>query len=333
MKHAKILAFALAALFATAIQAEGSYVGFGLGIQFNLASLGNTIVNDGLQGTAAGPPPNVRANNGAGGANCMLTQTCPADAFATDNQKVIVDEKTLVALSRLTLGNMDAKVSGPMIGGEIKAFYEKEFASGAWVRGGAGLMRKIAGGSTISHAAGIEWYNVQWNYSRLNIPIMGGFKAGIGETVSVYAGGGLSYNKGFFQLTGTNLGNVPTTFLARYGTSVGLVTTVGAGNQFNINPVTGAVTTPTSTSASLQGIWGSKAKFKAEGLGFNFVTGIEKKLETGDKLFFEIGQVVAGGIGRRGFKDPGAISAFAPVAAYPVDLSGTTYSFGYKMHM
>jgi hypothetical protein len=108
---------------------------------------------------------------------------------------------------------------------------------------------------------------------------------------------------------------------------------VGAGNQFNINPVTGAVTTPTSTSASLQGIWGSKAKFKAEGLGFNFVTGIEKKLETGDKLFFEIGQVVAGGIGRRGFKDPGAISAFAPVAAYPVDLSGTTYSFGYKMHM
>ncbi|HMW58493.1 MAG TPA: hypothetical protein PKA91_02470, partial [Leptospiraceae bacterium] len=92
MKHAKILAFALAALFATAIQAEGSYVGFGLGIQFNLASLGNTIVNDGLQGTAAGPPPNVRANNGAGGPNCMLTQTCPADAFATDNQKVVVDE-------------------------------------------------------------------------------------------------------------------------------------------------------------------------------------------------------------------------------------------------
>ena len=162
---------------------------------------------------------------------------------------------------------------------------------------------------------------------------MGGFKAGIGETVSVYAGGGLSYNKGFFQLTGTNLGNVPTTFLARYGTSVGLVTTIAAKDQYTINPTTGVITPATSSPASPQGIWGSKAKFKAEGLGFNFVTGIEKKLESGDKLFFEIGQVVAGGIGRRGFKDPGAISAFAPVAAYPVDLSGTTYSFGYKMHM
>jgi hypothetical protein len=329
MKHAKFWAFALvvAAVSTTGLRAEGSYVGFGLGIQFNLASLGETIVNDGLESTGGGPGPNLRSNNGVGGSTCVITNNCPADIYATSNQKIIVDEKTLVAYEKLSFGAMRVKTGGPMTGATLKAFYEKETAGGVFFRGGLQLTRKVRGGDTRSTVAGIEWYSVQWDYSALSVPLYAGFKAGVSENVSVYMGGGVNYTKGFFQLSGTNVGVLPTALFTRFlSTSVGLVPTVGAAN-------TNFPSTATGSSVSNSGIIGERAKFKAEGLGFNFVTGIEKKLESGDKLFFEIEQIVAGGIGRRGLTSAGAISAFAPVAAYPVNLSGTHYTFGYKMSM
>jgi len=315
MKHAKFWAFALvvAAVSTTGLRAEGGYVGFGLGLQFNLASLGETIVNDGLEAPGAGRAPNVSSTNGAGGRLCLLNNSCPEDTTATSNQKMIIDEKTLVVYNKLTLGGIAVKTGGPMTGGTLKVFYEKENPSGVFFRGGLQHTRKITGGHTTSSVAGIQWYETEWNYSSLTIPLYAGFKAGVSESVQVYMGGGLNYTKGFWTLDGTNVGIIPTAALA--SGSLGLVPT----NK--------------STTTQLNSVQSANIKLRASGMGFNFITGIEKKMESGDKLFFEIEQIVAGGIGRRGTSHPTAWTAFAPIVAYPVNLSGTNYTFGYKMSM
>lgn len=316
MKHAKFWAFALVvAASTTALRAEGAYIGFGLGLQFNLASLGETIVNDGLEAPGAGAAPNLSSTNGAGGRLCLATNTCPEDTTATSNQKIIIDEKTLAVYNKLTYGGISVKPGGPMTGATLKAFYEKEWASGVFVRGGLQHTRKLLGGHTTSSVLGIQWYETKWDYSALTAPITAGFKAGVSETVAVYMGGGVNYTTGFWSVTGTNVGLIPTSVLV--SGSLGLVPTTKNG----IN---------TSVGNSL---WGAQIKFRSSSLGFNFVTGIEKKLESGDKLFFEIEQIIAGGIGRRGLTHPTAMFNFAPIVAYPVNFSGTNYTFGYKMAM
>lgn len=319
MKHAKFWAFALvvAAVSTTGLRAEGSYIGFGLGLQFNLASLGETIVNDGLEAPGAGAAPNLSSTNGAGGRLCLLSNTCPEDTTATSNQKIIIDEKTLAVYNKLTHGGIAVKPGGPMTGATLKAFYEKEWGTGVFVRGGIQHTRKILGGHTTSSVLGIQWYETKWDYSAVTAPITAGFKAGVSENVSVYMGGGMNYTSGFWSVTGTNVGLIPTGALA-FG-SLGLVPTTK-------NPL------PFSTSVG-NNLWGARIKFRASSVGFNFVTGIEKKMESGDKLFFEIEQLIAGGIGRRGLSHPTAMFNFAPIVAYPVNFSGTNYTFGYKMAM
>lgn len=314
MKHAKFWAFALVAVaFTSGLRAEGAYIGFGLGLQFNLASLGETIVNDGLEAPGAGAAPNLATTNGAGGRACLATNTCPEDITATSNQKLIIDEKTLTVYNKLTLGGISVKAGGPMHGLTMKGFYEKETASGVFFRGGLQWTRKIAGGETTSSVAGIQWYETSWNYSAVAIPLYAGFKAGVSESVSVYMGGGINYTSGFWSVEGTNVGLIPTAALPTG--SLGLVPT-----------------TKSSTTA-FNGIWAAKIKFRSSGQGFNFITGIEKKMASGDKLFFEIENMVAGGIGRRGLSHPTAWTSFAPIVAYPVNFSGTNYTFGYKMAM
>lgn len=313
MKHAKFWAFALVAVaFTSGLRAEGAYIGFGLGLQFNLASLGETIVNDGLEAPGAGAAPNLATTNGAGGRACLATNTCPEDITATSNQKLIIDEKTLTVYNKLTYGGISVKTGGPMTGGTLKAFYEKENASGVFFRGGVQLTRKIAGGLTTSSVAGLQWYETSWNYSALTVPLYAGFKAGVSESVSVYMGGGINYTNGFWSVEGTNFGIVPTAVLS--SGSLGLVPTTK--NNFT----------------AVNGVMSVRVKFRSSGQGFNFITGIEKKMASGDKLFFEIENMIAGGIGRRGTTDALAF-AFSPIAAYPVNFSGTNYTFGYKMAM
>jgi len=326
MKHAKLMTLALFGLAFTGIQAEGSYLGFGLGLQFDLASLGKTITTDGLDASGVGAPPYLSTNNGVGGSQCLINNNCPPNPYSGSRQQVIVDEKTLIAYSKFTYGAISAHTSGPMTGAVLKAFYEKDLSPSSSIRVGLNYTRKIMGGETSSEAMGVSWYQITWNYWSVVTPAYFILKAGVGETGTVYGGGGINYAKGGWSLSGTNLGWIPTTFVTRWitGGSLGLVPTQSPAS-------TGFGTA--SLASSPQGVWGAKQSFKAEGLGFNFIIGVEKKLASGDKLFFEIENIVAGGFGHQAAQSPGAVTAIAPVAAYPVNLSGTIYTFGYKMAM
>ncbi len=341
MKHAKIFAFALAALAVTGVRAEGSYAGVALGLQFDLASLGKTILLDGLESPTA-PPPDV------GNASCVSVIVCPPKtAGATSNQQVIVPENKLEVYKKLSFGFIDYnnKNGGPMTGLAMKAFYEKEWTN-AFVRAGVNYTRKIKGGDTSSSIAGIEWYHVKFDYRSLITPVYLGLKTNVGETTSFYMGGGLNYYEGGFSLSGTNIGAIPTYILnvnttgttnnnpvAQLVGTIGLTPTLSCPATGSQNTGTAGTTNCAVSPTKAFGLYGDHVKFNAAGVGFNFVMGIEKKLESGDKLFFEFEQIIAGENGDGGTHSIGGYLSFAPLVSYPQNLSGTVYTVGYKMHM
>ncbi|MBX7058419.1 MAG: porin OmpL1 [Leptospirales bacterium] len=304
MKKLKLVALGVAlAISTSSVYAEGSYLGFAAGLQFDLGSLAGTITKDGLDSSK------FYAENGLScGANTSCNNS-PAQ------QKAIIPENTLIGLERATAGAIRANTSGPMHGLDLGLFYEQE-GDGMFFRIGLSHVTKILGGETEStllqgSPIAYTWYKIHWNYYAWHIPAYFGLKAGVGESGAVYAGVGINYSWGGWEVGGFNNGD-----------AVALLTSQGATTTVSPSP---------SPARGSQPIFAESVKFRVRSISPNFVIGVEHKLASGDKLFIEFETIVGGGYGTVGAKSTGGALALAPFPVYPISLSGTHYKFGYKL--
>ncbi|MCS6955284.1 MAG: hypothetical protein NZM44_02895, partial [Candidatus Calescibacterium sp.] len=170
------LLLAISFVFVGALYSQSAYLGYGLGVQFNVGDLGSTITKDGLDN-------------------------------AIGDQKIIIPENTIDVWSKS--GFAKAKISGAMHGGILNVFYERESTSTFW-RVGLEYTKKILGGKTSASILGI-YQNVSqnWDFVSYYIPFIYGIKAGVGEASSVYGGIGINYHRGGWSLSGTVDGATP----------------------------------------------------------------------------------------------------------------------------
>ncbi|GIX40611.1 MAG: hypothetical protein KatS3mg129_0344 [Leptospiraceae bacterium] len=169
LKHLLILllGFSIGGLFA-----EGAYLGYGLGLQFNLGDLGSTITKDGLD-----------------------------NRYGT--QKIIVPENTIDVLQRSGLVSRETKSA--MSGLMINIFYERDLTDFFYRIEGA-YTRKIIGGRTKAQLAGYTFIDQAWDFYSIVIPLYLGIKANVSETASIYGALGINYFRGGWSLHGTNDG-------------------------------------------------------------------------------------------------------------------------------
>ncbi|MBU41656.1 MAG: hypothetical protein CMN76_00435 [Spirochaetaceae bacterium] len=304
----KLLAVAFTTVFASSVHAE-SYLGLGAGLQFDLGQLTNTIVLDGLESSVG----NASLNGVTRLQGCGTNTACQTEVRG-NNQDLIISERNLDALDKSTTGFLfDNDLRGGMTGLQLTAFYESEGDNTFW-RLGVMYTKKIMGGHTESRLMGFKWLDQKWDYYAWQVPFYYGFKTGIGESASVYAGAGLHYFNGGWNVGGYVLGDVPTYLL---GTATGPHTVLDA-----------------NTGAPKGGnVIGEAVRFRVNGLGFNFLIGVEKKMSNGDKLYFEIDRAYSGGMGNARAESQAGQQGLAPFPSYPIAIGGWSYRFGYKMKL
>ena len=290
------------------LSAEGSSLGLGLGLTFDLGSLGKTIATEGLDSNVGVP---ALTNHERGLTGCNDDPDCMREVPGA-NQQLVVPENRLLTLENSTNQAFNTRAEGAMTGLTINVFWEKEF-DGTFLRVGIDYTRKISGGETESRLAGIKWYDIHWDYNSLFVPVYGGIKARVGETSGVYAGAGLNYFRGGWSLSGYNFGDLPTYVL---GIPVGASTVYDANGQQTGGPVIG-----------------ENIKYRVSGIGINFVIGVEKATEAGNKIYIEIDRKIAFKYDSKRVTTPGGIQALAPFASYPINMSATIFRVGYKVAM
>ena len=307
----KLIAVAFVTMFASSVHAE-NYLGLGAGLQFDLGQLTNTIVLDGLESSVGNA--SLVGGSRLTGCTAAASPTACQKEEPGNNQDLIISERNLDALDKST-GDMlfDNDLRGGMTGLQLTAFYESEGDNTFW-RLGVQYTFKISGGHTESRLMGFKWLDQKWDYYAWQVPFYYGFKTGIGESASVYAGGGLHYYKGGWNVGGYILGDVPT---------------------YLLNTPTGPHTVIDANTGQLTGgnAIGEAVRFRVTGWGFNFLVGVEKKLASGNKLFFEIDRAYSGGIDNARAESQAGQTGLAPMPSYPIAIGGWSYRFGYKMAM
>lgn len=307
----------LSAVFLTAfsgVSAEGSYIGFGLGLQDDLGSLTNTIVVDGL--SANSTYANKAGFTGLRGCGTVSPSNTCYQAGATGQQDLIIPDNKLIGAEKNSGGLIRSKTGGPMIGAVLSVFYESEVGDGMFYRAGLNYTKKILGGHSESHILKntplqAKWYDITWDYYSYNVPIYFGLKAGIGESSAVYGGAGINYSEGGWNLGGTNNGDIP-----------GVLSDANIGAQ-TVTNAAGEVTQSPVVSESV--------KFRVRSIGYQFLIGLETKLESGNKVFFELETIKAGSQGKVLTRSSGGTLGLAGIAPYPINLGGTNFKFGYKL--
>lgn len=304
-------------IFATSVHAEGSYLGFGAGLMFNLGQLGGTITNDGLKST----DPKASMSGAGLGSGCGLktdataAAACRAESPGTEQDGIIPNRTLKDYANNVPLGLLESEVGGSMTGLVLNIFYEMPVSSWGFFRVDFSYNKRMMGGESSSSIVGVEWYRDKWDYKAMVIPMYFGVKANIGETSAVYAGAGVNYHRGGWSVEVTNLGDIPTSLL---GSAIGAHTATVVNKSGRTEFVGGPI---------LNG----SANFVTEGFGFNVVMGVEGKLASGNKVFFEIDTLLAGDTESTQVQDVGAINHLALNASKPIVLAGTTYRFGYKL--
>lgn len=292
----KLIALAVVSFVATSVHAEGSYLGLGLGLQFDLGSLAGTITKDGLE-----------TND---------------DSVTGKKQKLIVEENKLDVLSKTPF--VEAKQGSAMTGGVFSVFYEKE-RTNDFFRVGADYTTKIMGGHTEAKLLGLTTMDITWNYQALHIPAYYGLKAGVGENASVYGGLGLHYYKGGWGLKGSADGQIAHDIAAVAGVTAlaGMATGPYNSNSIYLGQPYAGGNLP---------VLGENIQFDVSGIGFNFLIGLERKLQSGDKTYFEIEYMVGAKMDNAPVRSIGTIASLASTGSisYPINLSGTRFKFGYK---
>jgi hypothetical protein len=294
MKLLKKLLILLLALSIGGLFAEGAYFGYGLGLQFDLGQLGSTITKDGLDN-----------RNGT--------------------QKIIIPENTIDVYHRSGLVSRETK--GAMSGLMINLFYERDLTDFFYRVEGA-YTRKIIGGHTKAQLAGYTFIDQNWDFYSIVVPLYLGIKANVSESSSVYGALGINYFRGGWSLHGTNDGATPCLI------SSGILCGLGAngfgvfGTDLSIIPF--VLSNPTLLYSGA--IFSEQVVFDVSGIGFNFMIGIDKKLQSGNKFYFELEYLLDAKMDNAPVRSLGTITQLASTGniSYPIVVGGLRYKFGFK---
>ena len=300
MKQFKFLLFLGMIAFCTSgLFAKGMYVGFGVGLQFNMFSLSGTIMKDGLDSA-------VGKSDGTG-----------AEQPGND-QQIIMHEQELQGLDDAT-GDMlfKTKRGGGMNGLVLNVFVEKAIMENFFIRVDLDYTKVVMGGHTYQEFVGWKWYEHRFFGEVLALPAYFGVKANVGENAAVYGGLGVALWRAKWGVNLKNMGDV----LAAVSPSLsgrGLHTVTDSNGQ----PKGGSV-----QSDAIEFRTGNE-------IGFVGLIGIEGKISGDNRLFFELAYRMMGAHSK---SDPPSTTAgsehLAPQVTYPVAPAGTAFRFGYKIAM
>ncbi|PJZ48001.1 porin OmpL1 [Leptospira saintgironsiae] len=273
-----------------------SYITGGLGLQFDLGSLGDTIATDGLDSST-----NYKATATDG-----TTGVLP--------RRAIIPENRLLSLQHTTMGLISAKTSGAMTGLTLSLGYEQDFGKAFFWRVNAHYTRKVMGGETNAKFAGQTFYDITWDYHALQVPVNVGIKMSVTEDTSFYIGAGVHYFNGGWSLAGSNrLSDVHNALSALPPTTPGL------------NTILGLVADGTDPSANWE-----KTTFQVSGVAPNWLLGAQTKISDKGSLYMEVETLFSFKYGIAHPRSAGGAVGLAPSVAYPQVLGGNQYRFGYK---
>ena len=295
-----VLGFSVGGVFA-----QSAYLGYGLGLQFDLGGLGGTITKDGLD-----------------------------NRYGT--QKIIIPENTIDVLQRS--GLVSRETNGAMTGLALSVFYERDMAD-FFYRIEGSYTRKIIGGYTKAQLVGYTLIEQSWDFYSLVVPLYLGIKANVSESASVYGAFGINYFRGGWSLSGTVDGATPC-FVGRELTGQNTLCGLGPSGIGLVDPLTGVTGTGANVAAVRSNpealysgaIFGEQIVFDVSGVGFNFLIGLDKKLQSGSKFYFELEYLLDAKMDNAPVKSPGTVNQLASTGniSYPIVVGGLRYRFGYK---
>jgi len=295
-----VLGFSVGGVFA-----QSAYLGYGLGLQVDLAGLGATITKDGLD-----------------------------NKYGT--QKIIIPENTIDVLQRS--GLVSIQTNGAMTGLALSVFYERDMAD-FFYRIEGSYTRKIIGGYTKAQLVGYTLIEQSWDFYSLVVPLYLGIKANVSESASVYGAFGINYFRGGWSLSGTVDGATPC-FVGRELTGQNTLCGLGPSGIGLVDPVTGVTGTGANVAAVRSNpealysgaIFGEQIVFDVGGVGFNFLIGLDKKLQSGSKFYFELEYLLDAKMDNAPVRSPGTVNQLASSGniSYPIVVGGLRYRLGYK---
>ncbi|TGK06591.1 porin OmpL1 [Leptospira semungkisensis] len=285
-----LLVFAV--LSSTAGLSAKSYVTGGLGLQFDLGSLGQTIATDGLDASS----------------NYSSTATDGTPGIL--QRRAIIPENRLLTLQHTTDGLIKTKANGAMSGIVMSLGYEQDFGKAFFWRVNAHYTRKVSGGQTTASFLGYQFYDITWDYNAVQIPVNVGIKLSATEDTSFYIGAGVHYYKGGWSLAGSNRTEDVHQFLS---------TVPGATQLSNL------VADGTSPVANWE-----NTRFSVAGFAPNWVIGAQSRISDKGHVYMEAETLYSFKYGIAHPSSLGGALGLAPSVAYPIVLGGTQYRFGYK---
>lgn len=288
-----LLVFAV--MSATAGLSAKSYITGGLGLQFDLGQLGDTIATDGLDASG-----NYATTDSKGTTTGVLPR------------RAIIPENRLLSLQHTTNGLISAKTTGAMTGLVLSLGYEHDFGKAFFWRANAHYTRKVMGGDTNAKFLGQSFYDITWDYHAVQVPINVGIKLSVSEDAAFYIGAGVHYFNGGWSLAGSNrLNDVHDALVA-------------AGVPAN-STVVGLVADGTDPSANWE-----KTTFQVSGVAPNWLIGAQARISDKGHIYMEAETLYSFKYGIGHPRSAGGAQGLAPSVAYPQVLGGTQYRFGYK---
>jgi len=292
-----VLGFSVGGVFA-----QSAYLGYGLGLQVDLAGLGGTITKDGLD-----------------------------NRYGT--QKIIIPENTIDVLQRSGLVSRETK--GAMTGLALSVFYERDMAD-FFYRIEGSYTRKIMGGYTKAQLVGYTIIEQSWDFYSLVVPLYLGIKANVSESASVYGAFGINYFRGGWSLSGTVDGATPC-WVGLQLTGRPTLCGLGPSGIGLVDPVTGTAADVAAKASDPEAlysgaIFGEQIVFDVSGVGFNFLIGLDKKLQSGSKFYFELEYLLDAKMDNAPVRSPGTVNQLASTGniSYPIVVGGLRYRLGFK---
>jgi hypothetical protein len=271
-----------------------TYITGGLGLQFDLGSLGDTIATDGLDASGS-----YATTDSTGTQSGVLPR------------KVIIAENRLLSLQHTTNGLISAKTNGAMTGLVLSLGYEQDFGKAFFWRANAHYTRKVMGGETTAKFAGQTFYDITWDYHALQVPVNVGIKLSVTEDTAFYIGAGVHYFNGGWSLAGSNRLNDVHTAL------------VGAG--VTNTTILGLVADGTDPVANWE-----KTTFQVSGIAPNWLLGAQSRISDKGHVYMEVETLFSFKYGVAYPRSQGGMEGLAPSVAYPQVLGGNQYRIGYK---
>jgi len=283
-----MLAMAIAISFGSMAMAKnGLSVDLGLVYNRNGADMGATILKDGEEG----------AGNGLFG-----------DVIMSENQLLAIKSTSPLLISDVT---DDGAMSG--INTTLRVRYD--FLDAFFVRLGFTLDQQIAGGDD-EYTLGLAFAGIgaagqkvtqEWTYGYWAIPVTVGINIPVTERFNLYAGIGLTYYSGYWQL--------------KVKAPAGYIDLTGDG--------------PSADDVDA-GPAKEKLKFEASGIGINWTVGVSAAVYQDISIFLEIDTTMAADMSdSEKLKTPAGQAAFGGLKYinYPVNLSTQLYRIGvsYKL--